>query len=148
MRDENVKVVPMGEPTAVESEAQGIKEKNSVKKEKSRPIKNAGKTTSDDDVIKKPKKTTYGETKIEKLIKCPKGLLTDLDKIPSLTPEQMEKYLSAIVLGLIPDKFGLEVGADTKIKAIAELSKLKSLEQQGGSSYEQVVIIDDIPDTD
>ena len=90
----------------------------------------------------------YAGTEVRKLPKVPKGLLKDLTNLEAniMTPQQRKAYLSAIILGLIPDKFGLEAGLDQKLKAIAELNKMDSSgdgEETGGS----VVIVDDIPDT-
>lgn len=90
----------------------------------------------------------YAGTEVRKLPKIPKGLLKDLTNLEAniMTPQQRKAYLSAIVLGLIPDKFGLEAGLDQKLKAIAELNKMDSDgdgEETGGS----VVIVDDVPNT-
>lgn len=90
----------------------------------------------------------YAGTEVRKLPKVPKGLLKDLTNLEAniMTPQQRKAYLSAIVLGLIPDKFGLEAGLDQKLKAIAELNKMDSDgdgEETGGS----VVIVDDVPNT-
>ena len=87
----------------------------------------------------------YGGTNIRKLPKVPKGFMSDLSKLEAsiMTPQQRKAYLSAIVMGLIPDKFGLEVGVDQKLKAIAELNKMDE-SNQGTDADESVVIIDDI----
>ena len=90
----------------------------------------------------------YAGTEVRKLPKVPKGLLKDLTNLEAniMTPQQRKAYLSAIILGLIPDKFGLEAGLDQKLKAIAELNKMDSSgdgEETGGS----VVIVDDVPNT-
>lgn len=87
----------------------------------------------------------YGGTNIRKLPKVPKAFMADLSKLEAtiMTPQQRKAYLSAIVMGLIPDKFGLEVGVDQKLKAIAELNKMDE-SNQGTDADESVVIIDDI----
>lgn len=87
----------------------------------------------------------YGGTNIRKLPKVPKAFMTDLSKLEAtiMTPQQRKAYLSAIVMGLIPDKFGLEVGVDQKLKAIAELNKMDE-SNQGTDADESVVIVDDI----
>lgn len=74
----------------------------------------------------------YGGTNIRKLPKVPKAVVKDLTNLQGLTmtPEQQEAYLTAIILGFVPDKFGLEAGLDQKIKAMAmlrEVQKSKSL---------------------
>ncbi|MGM9969799.1 MAG: hypothetical protein ACI35S_05320 [Anaeroplasma sp.] len=74
----------------------------------------------------------YAGTDARKLPKVPKAMLTDLKDMEKLvmSPEQREALLSAIALGLIPDKFGLEAGLDQKIKAIAELNKMQLAKSQ------------------
>lgn len=90
----------------------------------------------------------YAGTEVRKLQKVPKGLLKDLTNLEAniMTPQQRKAYLSAIVLGLIPDKFGLEAGLDQKLKAIAELNKMDS-EGDGEETGGSVVIVDDVPNT-
>lgn len=87
----------------------------------------------------------YAGTDIRKLPKVPKAFMTDLSKLEAniMTPSQRKAYLTAIIMGLIPDKFGLEVGVDQKLKAIAELNKMDE-SNQGTDSDESVVILDDI----
>lgn len=91
----------------------------------------------------------YAGTNVRKLPKIPKALLKDLTNMEDLimTPQQRKAYLTAIVMGLIPDKFGLEVGIDQKLKAIAELNKMDN-DSDGDELIERVVIMDDVPDTD
>lgn len=95
---------------------------------------------------KKEKETTreikpkyYSGTKIEKLKRVPKGYLNDLNNVEALTPEQLEKYYSAIILGLIPDRFGLEVSIDEKLKAAKGLSELRQnkLKEQAIQNMEE-----------
>lgn len=91
----------------------------------------------------------YAGTEVRKIPKVPSGLLKDLTNLEAsiMTAQQRKAYLTAIIMGLIPDKFGLEVGIDQKLKAIAELNKMDSdneSDEIGGS----VVIVDDVPDTD
>ena len=68
----------------------------------------------------------YGGTDTRKLPKIPAALIKDLKNLEGfvMSPQQREAYLSAIIAGLIPDKFGLEAGVELKIKAIAELNKM------------------------
>ena len=68
----------------------------------------------------------YGGTDTRKLPKVPAALIKDLKNLEGfvMSPQQREAYLSAIIAGLIPDKFGLEAGIELKIKAIAELNKM------------------------
>lgn len=86
----------------------------------------------------------YVGTNIRKLPKVPKALFNDLVKMENLkmTPSQIEAYLSAIVLGLVTDKFGLEVGADTKIKALAELNKMQLAKSQMSQEDQEAKEID------
>lgn len=112
----------------------------------------------DDEVSQKKEKPSkekkvipkyYAGTNVRKLPKIPKALLKDLTNMEDLvlTPQQRKAYLTAIVMGLIPDKFGLEVGIDQKLKAIAELNRMDS-DSDGDETVERVVIVDDVPDTD
>jgi hypothetical protein len=89
----------------------------------------------------------YAGTDIRKLPKIPKNMLNDLTQLETsiMTPQQRKAYLTMIVLGLITDKFGLEVGVDQKIKAIAELNKM-DLEGDSEALGGSVVITDDIPE--
>lgn len=91
----------------------------------------------------------YAGTEVRKLPKAPKGMLKDLKDMETLimSPEQRRAYLSAIALGLVPDKFGLEAGLDQKIKAISELNRMDS-EGEFDDAPESVVIVDDVPNTD
>ncbi len=68
----------------------------------------------------------YAGTDVRKLPKIPKPLLNDLSKIglSSLTEDQIKGFLSAVVVGAITDKFGLEASLDTRIKAAQELTKI------------------------
>ncbi len=68
----------------------------------------------------------YAGTDVRKLPKIPKLLLNDLSKIglSSLTEDQIKGFLSAVVVGAITDKFGLEASLDTRIKAAQELTKI------------------------
>lgn len=69
----------------------------------------------------------YTGTNIRKLPKVPKAYLKDLEAIEPITTEQLESYLTAMLLGVIPDRFGLEVTADTKMKAAKSLMDLREI---------------------
>jgi len=69
----------------------------------------------------------YTGTNIRKLPKIPKAYLKDLSKVEPITTEQLESYLTAMLLGAIPDRFGLEVSADTKMKAAKSLMDLREI---------------------
>lgn len=106
-----------------------IETENSPKKEK--PLKE-----------KKVKSKYYAGTNVEKLPKVPKKYLDDLNKVEALTPDQLEKYYTAIILGIIPDRFGLEASVDTKLKAakgLTELREAKLREQTVANEAEQEI---------
>lgn len=74
---------------------------------------------------KKIKTKYYAGTNVEKLPKVPKKYLDDLRNVEPLSPEDLEKYYTAVILGIVPDRFGLEVSVDTKLKAVKGLSELR-----------------------
>lgn len=71
----------------------------------------------------------YAGTNITKLPKIPKTMLKDIEEVQLLTGEQLEKYLTAMAMGLIPDRFGLEASFDSRIKAFKELINLQNAKQ-------------------
>ena len=90
----------------------------------------------DDEVSQKKEKPSkekkvipkyYAGTNVRKLPKIPKAVVNDLTNLKGLTmtPEQQEAYLTAIILGFVPDKFGLEAGIDQKLKAMAMLKEVQ-----------------------
>lgn len=90
----------------------------------------------DDEVSQKKEKPSkekkviskyYAGTNVRKLPKIPKAAVNDLTNLKGLTmtPEQQEAYLTAIILGFVPDKFGLEAGIDQKLKAMAMLKEVQ-----------------------
>ncbi len=88
------------------------KEKNSKKEKKKqelKPASNSGKYTSP----------------LKDASKVSKKLLKDIGKIPKMSTDDMEKYLQAIALGIIPDRFGMEPSLDTKVNAIKVLKDMK-----------------------
>ena len=74
---------------------------------------------------KKIKSKYYAGTNVEKLPKVPKKYLEDIRNVEPLSPEDLEKYLTAVILGIVPDRFGLEVSQDTKLKAVKGLTELR-----------------------
>lgn len=74
----------------------------------------------------------YAGTDVRKLPKVPKSAINDLNNLQGLTmtPEQQEAYLTAIVMGFVPDKFGLEAGLEHKLKALAMLQTLQKNKNQ------------------
>lgn len=101
---------------------------------------------------KQTKKTTEGKKIIEKsdAVKLAKQKIKDtlalIDVIPTITDEQQEQYLMAIAMGLVPDRFGLDAGLDTRLKALDQLNKIRQAKQKEATdtSDEEVVIVDDI----
>lgn len=101
------------------------------------------KTTKEKKVIPK----YYVGTEVRRLPKVPKAALTDLNNLKglSMTPEQQEAFLTAIIMGFVPDKFGLEAGLDHKLKALTMLKDLQTQNQNTSETGDnEVVIIDDI----
>lgn len=83
----------------------------------------------------------YAGTEVRKLPKVPKAAIKDLNNLKGLTmtPEQQEAYLTAVIMGFVPDKFGLEAGLDQKLKALAmlkEIQKANSQQQEETDSEE------------
>lgn len=91
-----------------------VKEKIS-KKENQKPEHNTVKASTTKTLKKKKSPAPYADK--AKM----KSILKDLGKLPDMTDEELDKLLYAMALGLIPDRFGLEISADTKIKAIQVL---------------------------
>lgn len=92
---------------------------------------------------KKVKDKYYAGTNVEKLPKIPKKYIQDLESIEALTPEQLEKYYTAVILGIIPDRFGLEVSVDSKLKAakgLMDLRENKLKEQVISNEQEEVAL--------
>lgn len=91
----------------------------------------------------KANKSIYSQTAKEM-----KAILKDLSHIPKVEEGDMEKMLVAIAYGLVPDRFGLEAGLDTRLKAFEQLQKLQQAkrlnEQSQDSDDNEVTIIDDI----
>lgn len=97
-----------------------VKEKNS-KKENQKPEHHTVKARTTKTLKNKKSPSPYADK--NKM----KSILKDLGKLPDMTDEELDKLLYAMALGLIPDRFGLEISADTKIKAIQVLkSRTKS----------------------
>lgn len=108
------------------------------KKEKPSKEKKAPKTLEG----KKIKNKYYGGTNIEKLPKVPKKYLEDIRNVEPLSPEDLEKYYTAVILGLLPDRFGLETSMETKLKAVkglTELREAKLREQTVANEAEQEI---------
>lgn len=81
----------------------------------------------------------YAGTNVRKLPKVPKAALNDLSKNLehlTMTEDQMQGYLTAIILGFVPDKFGLEAGIDVKLKAMSMLTALRKEKMDSVDSEE------------
>lgn len=74
---------------------------------------------------KKVKPKFYAGTKVEKLPRVPKKYMDDIMSVEALTPEQLEKYYTAIALGLVPDRFGMEASLDTRLKAMKGIQEIR-----------------------
>ena len=137
--------------------------KNEVKKTKlKKSTASTNKTAADKEKKKSPqkkktKKTTEGKKIIPKKGTADEAILIAksrykktlevINVVENITPEQHEQFLLAIAMGLVPDKFGLEAGLDTRLKALDQYQKLQQQKQQnadGENGNEEVVIIDDI----
>lgn len=88
-----------------------------------------------DEAIKKRKSTQKEKKTIPRLSEKSKKLtlvqqkqkemLAIINSVEMITPEQQEQYLLAIAMGLVPDRFGLEVSVDTKLKAFNQLQAMQ-----------------------
>lgn len=106
--------------------------KKSPQKKKSSSKKIIPKNNAGDDVI------LLAKSKYKQTIKL-------INAVEMITPEQQEQLLLSIALGLVPDKFGLEAGLDTRLKALDQLQKLQqNKKNESVSDGEGVVITDDI----
>ena len=88
---------------------------------------------------KKIKSKFYAGTNVERLPKIPKRYMEDIMNLEALTPEQLEKYYTAIALGLIPDRFGMEASLDTRLKAMKGIQEIREnrLKEQAEMNAEQ-----------
>lgn len=101
-----------------------MKKEKTIKKEKKeqlKPATNSGKY----------------ESPLKGLNKISKQLIKDIGKIPKMSTDDMEKYLQAIALGIIPDRFGMEPSLDTKVNAIKVLKDLHQSDKSNQSSNNQ-----------
>lgn len=105
-----------------------IKKKKAFKEKELKPASNSGKKT----------------TMLTGKAKEAKAILKDLGKLPQITPEETTKLLQAIALGLVPDRFGMEVSLDTRLKAIQILQQ--NANEQNKSKQDEVLIVDDTDD--
>lgn len=64
-------------------------------------------------------------TRLAALKQKQKEMLDIINSVEMITPEQQEQYLLAIAMGLVPDRFGLEVSVDTKLKAFNQLQAMQ-----------------------
>ena len=111
-----------------------------IKKKTPQKKKSTSKTTEGKKIIEKQKDAVLlAKQKI-------KDTLALIDVIPTITDEQQENYLMAIAMGLVPDRFGLDAGLDTRLKALDQLNKIRQAKQKEATdtSDEEVVIVDDI----
>ena len=91
---------------------------------------------------------TNSDAKIQKtpsskidIAKQTKQVIKDFAKVPIATNEDLEKMLTAIAFGIIPDRFGLEAGLDTRLKALDQIAKLKALaieNKNGNDEHQQI----------
>ena len=138
----NNEVVKEKQENKKKSEAKTKKTEPSVETKEKTPQKRkqTKKTTEGKKIIEKPKDAVWlAKQKI-------KDTLALIDVIPTITDEQQENYLMAIAMGLVPDRFGLDAGLDTRLKALDQLNKIRQAKQKEAtdSSDEEVVIVDDI----
>lgn len=122
----------MSESNILENnEAETLKKEKPTKEKKEKTLEG-----------KKIKPKYYAGTNVEKLPKVPKKYLDDLRNVEPLSPEDLEKYYTAVILGIVPDRFGLETSVDTKLKAVkglTELREAKLREQTVANEAEQEV---------
>lgn len=114
----------------------------------------AKKTTTSDPKKEKPTKEKKVIPKraagndLEPIKKKQKAMLDIINSVDLLSGEQQEQFLLAIAYGLVPDKFGIEAGLDTRLKAFEQFQKLQQAkrlnEQSQDSDDNEVTIIDDI----
>ena len=109
---------------------ESVKKRKTPQKEKKevalKPASNTGKYTSP----------------LKDVSKVSKTLLKDIGKIQIMSKEDLEKYLQAIALGIIPDRFGMEPSLDTKVNAIKVLKDLKYQDNVTNSENEEKKQID------
>lgn len=113
------------------NEAETSKKENPSKEKKEKTLEG-----------KKIKSKYYAGTNVEKLPKVPKKYLDDLRNVEPLSPDDLEKYYTAVILGIIPDRFGLDTSIDTKLKAakgLTELREAKLREQTVANEAEQEI---------
>lgn len=113
------------------NEAEILKRENPSKEKKEKTLEG-----------KKIKSKYYAGTNVEKLPKVPKKYLDDLRNVEPLSPDDLEKYYTAVILGIIPDRFGLDTSIDTKLKAakgLTELREAKLREQTVANEAEQEI---------
>lgn len=58
-----------------------------------------------------------------------KAIMKQLGKVQVLDDQQIKSLLTLTALGLVKDRFGMEISADTRLKAISELSKINEAEK-------------------
>lgn len=77
-------------------------------------------------------------------VKIPKMVYKQIQNVEPLTKEERIQYLTAIALGAIPDRFGMETSMQDRLKALEQINKLTEDQLDGGGEEEAGVIIDDI----
>lgn len=70
-----------------------------------------------------------------------------IKKIKTASPEDVNKFLTAVMFGQVKDRFGLDVGIDTRIKSAEILAKNLATQDSEDVKDSGVTIIDDIPNT-
>lgn len=101
-------------------------EKKETPKEKRKKTPPMKKKLSEVEVIEKaPRVTILNRDK-----KDAKAILKEISKLPTMDEQQMTNLLTAIALGMIPDRFGLDISLDTRLKAIQMLQQSNQFKEQ------------------
>lgn len=96
----------------------------------------------------KKEKVIYNPSYKFPKIKIPNQVYKQIEQVKELTPNETLKYLTAIALGAIPDRFGMEPSLDTKLKALEQISKITQINETTDGEMEAGIIVDDIPTED
>lgn len=118
-----------------ETSSSNLKKKRQSKKEKK--IADVEQATNSDRNIKK------WQSPFKDVSSQMKEILKDVAKIPTVEDVDIENVLAAIGMGIIPDRFGMEVSVDTRIKALTELSKIRNEKAKREALMEEQVNIEE-----
>lgn len=91
----------------------------------------------------KKEKVIYNPSYKFPKIKVPNQVYKQIQGVKPLSIEERIQYLTAIALGAIPDRFGMEPSLDTKLKALEQINKMTQEEVEEDEN-EAGVIVDDI----